>query len=500
MRGNFSQYRENFHTSSAVVPMRKGDNMENKLNNKKGSGLALIPLLVFLGLYVASGLYHMAQGVPMPFYKFPSPIALSCGIVVAFFMTKGTITEKFDIFCGGMARPTLLLMIVIFLLAGAFASICTETGARDSVVNFGLSLVPAKYMIPGIFVVSCFFGTATGTAAGTVSALVPIAASIADAAGLSIPLAVGAVIAGGQFGDNLSMISDTTIAATRSQHCGMKDKFHMNFLVSLPAALITVVLLAIFAHPETVVPVEIGEYSIIKIVPYFVVIILALVGVDVLITLMIGIAMTSVIGLTMSSMSVFELAQAAYAGFTNMTQSVYICLLIGGLSAMVTHNGGIDWMIAKLRLFIKGRKSAELGIATMAMATDVCLANNTVAIIVSGPIARDICEEFKVDPRKSAALLDIFACIWQGVLPYMGSLTIAVNLTNAALTNGYVLDPAELFGSVWYVWILAAFAILNIFFPYADVRARKDPWNWEYDCPESEVEKKKAELAGGTAK
>ncbi|HIX64621.1 MAG TPA: Na+/H+ antiporter NhaC family protein [Candidatus Anaerotruncus excrementipullorum] len=476
----------------------KGGNMENKLSSPKGSGKALIPLFVFLGLYVVSGLYNMAQGVPMPFYEFPSPIALGVGIVVAFFMTKGSITEKFDIFCGGMARPTLLLMIIIFLLAGAFASICTATGARDSVVNFGLSLVPAKYMIPGIFVVSCFFGTATGTAAGTVSALVPIAASIADAAGLSIPLAVGSVIAGGQFGDNLSMISDTTIAATRSQHCGMKDKFHMNFLVSLPAAVITIVLLMVFAQPETVTAVEVGDYSIIKILPYFVVMILALLGMDVLITLMIGVAMTSVIGIVMNSMSIFELAQAAYTGFTDMTQSVYICLLIGGLSAMVTHNGGIEWLIAKLRTFIKGRKSAEMGIAVMVMATDICLANNTVAIIVSGPIARDISEEFKVDPRKSAALLDIFACIWQGVLPYMGSLTIAVNLTAAALPD-YVLDPAELFGCVWYVWILAIFGILNIFFPYADGRARKNPWNWEYDCPESEVEKKKQELAAEAA-
>ena len=270
--------------------------MGNTLNNKKANGLALLPFLVFIVVYMGAGLVYQSKGVDMAFYQFPSVTAMFLAVLVAFIMFKGSINEKFDTFAKGAANVDVLTMLIIYILAGAFATVAAEMGGRDATVNLGLSLVPVQFLAAGLFVIAAFMGTATGTSMGTISAITPIAVGVAEKGGLNMMVVLGAVIGGAMFGDNLSMISDTTIAATRSQHCEMRDKFRVNFLTALPAALVTIVVLLIVGRPETVT--EIGDlsYSFIKVIPYLLVLILALVGMNVFLVLTIGIFAAGIIG------------------------------------------------------------------------------------------------------------------------------------------------------------------------------------------------------------
>ena len=429
--------------------------MGNTLNNKKANGLALLPFLVFIVVYMGAGLVYQSKGVDMAFYQFPSVTAMFLAVLVAFIMFKGSINEKFDTFAKGAANVDVLTMLIIYILAGAFATVAAEMGGRDATVNLGLSLVPVQFLAAGLFVIAAFMGTATGTSMGTISAITPIAVGVAEKGGLNMMVVLGAVIGGAMFGDNLSMISDTTIAATRSQHCEMRDKFRVNFLTALPAALVTIVVLLIVGRPETVT--EIGDlsYSFIKVIPYLLVLILALVG---------------------------------------MNEVFFLTLLCGGMSELIAKNGGIEWIIQKLGKVMKGNKSAQVGIAAMVSLCDCATANNTVAIIVAGDMAREVSHEYKVDPRRTASLLDMFSCVFQGIIPYGAQLLVASSLCNATVTNGTTISAANILGSLWYCWFLAAFGILSIFIPFADGICRKDPWNWEYDCAESNVAAKKALL------
>ena len=305
---------------------------------------------------------------------------------------------------------------------------------------------------------------------------------------------LGAVICGAMFGDNLSMISDTTIAATRSQHCEMRDKFRVNFLTALPAALVTIVVLLIVGRPETVT--EIGDlsYSFIKVIPYLLVLILALVGMNVFLVLTIGIFAAGIVGIATGAINLAGFAQAVYNGFCGMNEVFFLTLLCGGMSELIAKNGGIEWIIQKLGKVMKGNKSAQVGIAAMVSLCDCATANNTVAIIVAGDMAREVSHEYKVDPRRTASLLDMFSCVFQGIIPYGAQLLVASSLCNATVTNGTTISAANILGSLWYCWFLAAFGILSIFIPFADGICRKDPWNWEYDCAESNVAAKKALL------
>ena len=305
---------------------------------------------------------------------------------------------------------------------------------------------------------------------------------------------LGAVIGGAMFGDNLSMISDTTIAATRSQHCEMRDKFRVNFLTALPAALVTIVVLLIVGRPETVT--EIGDlsYSFIKVIPYLLVLILALVGMNVFLVLTIGIFAAGIVGIATGAIDLAGFAQAVYNGFCGMNEVFFLTLLCGGMSELIAKNGGIEWIIQKLGKVMKGNKSAQVGIAAMVSLCDCATANNTVAIIVAGDMAREVSHEYKVDPRRTASLLDMFSCVFQGIIPYGAQLLVASSLCNATVTNGTTISAANILGSLWYCWFLAAFGILSIFIPFADGVCRKDPWNWEYDCAESNVAAKKALL------
>lgn len=457
--------------------------------NKRGSGLALLPFLVFIVIYLGAGLWLQAKGEEMAFYQFPSVTAMFIAVLAAFCMGKESIDEKFSVFARGAANENVLTMLMIYILAGAFSTVAKAMGGVDSTVNLGLSIVPVDLLAVGVFVISAFMGTATGTSMGTITAIVPIAVGVADKSGLSIPLLLGACVGGAMFGDNLSMISDTTIAATRTQGCEMRDKFRVNLLIALPAAVITAAVLLAAGRPETAAEMGDLSFSLLKVLPYVAVLALALAGVNVFLTLTIGIFGAGIIGIAAGDLTVFTLAQQIWNGFTGMSEIFFLALFCGGLSELIAHNGGIVWLLERLRRMMRGNKSAQVGIAAMVSLADCATANNTVAIIVSGGVARDVSREYRVDPRRTASLLDVFSCVFQGLLPYGAQLLTAATLTTT--TFGIEMSPVEIVPYMWYCWILAAFGLLSIFVPYADGVCRKDPWNWTYDAPESGTPAKK---------
>ena len=445
----------------------------NRDLRKRGGGLALIPFLIFIIIYLGAGLLLQAQGKEMAFYQFPSVTAMFIAVLAAFCMGKESINEKFSVFARGAANENVLTMLMIYILAGAFSTVAKAMGGVDSTVNLGLSVIPVQLLTAGVFVISAFMGTATGTSMGTITTIVPIVVGVADRSGLSIPMLLGACVGGAMFGDNLSMISDTTIAATRTQGCELRDKFKVNFFIALPAAAITVVILLLVGRPETVAPMGDLSFSIVKVLPYVAVLVLALIGVNVFLTLTIGIFSAGIIGMIGGELTVFTFAQAIWDGFTGMSEIFFLALFCGGLSEMIAHNGGITWLIEKLRGMMKGNKSAQVGVAALVSLADCATANNTVAIIVSGNVARDISREYKVDPRRTASLLDVFSCVFQGIIPYGAQLLTAATLTT--LNYDIVMSPVEIVPYMWYCWILAAFGLLSIFVPYADGTCRKDP-------------------------
>ena len=435
---------------------------------KKGKGSALLPFLLFIVIYLGAGLYFQSQGVEMAFYQFPSVTAMFIALLLAFCQGKGTIDQKFTIFARGAANENVLTMLIIYILAGAFSTVAS-----------------------GVFVISAFMGTATGTSMGTISAIVPIAVGVADKSGLSLPLFLGACVGGAMFGDNLSMISDTTIAATRTQGCELRDKFKVNFWIALPAAIITIVVLLVVGRPETVTEMGDLSFNIIKVIPYVAVLVLALIGMNVFLVLTIGIFAAGIIGLALGDLDIPLFAQSIYNGFTGMNEVFFLSLFCGGMSEMIAHNGGIDWLIEKLGGMMRSNKSAQVGIAALVSLADCATANNTVAIIVSGPMAKNMSRIHKVDPRRSASLLDVFSCVLQGIIPWGAQLLTAASLT---AVYGVAMSPMDILPHMWYCWILAVVGILSIFIPFADGICRKDPWNWEYDVAESGVAAKKAAI------
>ena len=456
----------------------------NDLNKPKAKASALIPFLVFLLVFLGTGIILNAQDVDMAFYQLPAPVAAMVAIIFAFFMFKGSMDEKFDTFVRGAGDENIIIMCIIFILAGAFSTVSGAMGGVESTVNFALSIIPPQYITAGIFIISCFISLATGTSVGTVVAVGPIAVGLADKGGLNLALVIAALLGGAMFGDNLSVISDTTIAATRTQNVDMRDKFRMNFKMALPAAIITAILLLIFGRPVNVVAAEEYSYNIIKMLPYILVLVTALVGVNVFVVLTIGILTSGIIGMLFGDFGLLQFGQEVYNGFTGMFEIFLLSMLIGGLAALVNKEGGIQWILDKVRGMIKGRKSAEIGIAALVSLVDAATANNTVAIIISGPIAKEISTEFEVDPRRSASLLDSFSCVFQGLIPYGAQMLIAIGFTAGAVS------PLEVIPLLWYQLLLAVIAIISIYIPFTDGAINKDPWNYEHDLPMSKVAQK----------
>jgi len=402
-----------------------------------------------------------SRGVEMAFYQFPAVVAMFIAVLVAFAMNyKAGINENFKVFAKGAASEDIMNMLMIFLLAGAFSAVARAMGGVEATVNFGVSIIPASLITAGMFIIAAFLGTATGTSMGTIGALVPIALGMVDKAGLSLPLVMAACVSGAMFGDNLSMISDTTIAATRTQNVELKDKFRTNFWIAFPAAVVTIVLLVIFGRPETAKAIEASSYDIVKVLPYLLVLVLALIGVNVFLVLTIGIFSAGIIGMAYGDLTFLSFAGEIWAGFQGMIEVFLLSMLIGGTAEMAKHYGGLDWLIEKMSGMIKGKKSAQVGMSALALLTDMATANNTIAIIVDGPMAKEISEKYDVDPRKTASILDIFTCIMQGLIPYGAQFLLV-----ASLSEGRV-SPGEVIPSNWYLFLLAGFAILSYFIPW----------------------------------
>ncbi|QCX33326.1 Na+/H+ antiporter NhaC family protein [Caloramator sp. E03] len=437
----------------------------------KANGKALIPFIIFILIYLGSGIILQQKGVELAFYQLPAPVAAFVGIIFAFIILNGTIDEKFDTFIKGCGNPNIIIMCIIYLLAGAFAVVSKSIGGVDSTVNLGLTYIPANYIVAGLFIITCFISLSTGTSVGSIVAVGPIAVGLAQKAGLSLPLTLASVLGGAMFGDNLSVISDTTIAATRTQGCEMRDKFRLNLLIALPAAIITFILLLIFGRPETLPYMQTYEFNIIKVLPYIFVLVMSISGINVFIVLTAGIVLSGVIGLYYGNLTILTLCQQIFEGFKGMIDIFLLSMLTGGLAEMISKDGGIQYLLTKIQKFMKGRKSAEIGIAALVSLTDAAVANNTVAIIINGEIAKKVSSKFKVDPRRTASLLDIFSCIMQGIIPYGAQMLILLSFAKGAVS------PFQVIPLAWYIHILFISTIISIFIPFADGIIRKNPIN-----------------------
>ena len=423
------------------------------------SALALTPLLLFLALFFGAGLYYTAQGEAMGFYQLRAPVAILPALALGVWLARRRGVPAQQTLLQGMGDGNVMLMCLIFLLAGAFATVSKAIGAVDAVVALGLGALPAGLILPGLFLVAAFVSLSIGTSMGTLAAVVPIALGVADAAGLDRVLVTSAVLGGAMFGDNLSIISDTTIAATRSQGAEMRDKFRENFRIALPAAIATIVLLATLGDAA---PVEAPDAaSPWLVLPYVVVLGLALAGLDVVLVLGIGLVVSGVFGFVLAQeYDMVSFAGDIYLGFESMVEITLLSILIGGLAALIKATGGLAWLaqvIAKFARGHTGRRSGELSIAALAAGSDALTANNTVAILVTGSLAKDIAQRHGISPRRAASVLDIFACVVQGVLPYGAQILLAASLA--------AVSPLALAGSVYYCWLLALSAIVFMLWP-----------------------------------
>ena len=423
------------------------------------SALALTPLLLFLALFFGAGLYYTAQGEAMGFYQLRAPVAILPALALGVWLARRRGVPAQQTLLQGMGDGNVMLMCLIFLLAGAFATVSKAIGAVDAVVALGLGALPAGLILPGLFLVAAFVSLSIGTSMGTLAAVVPIALGVADAAGLDRVLVTSAVLGGAMFGDNLSIISDTTIAATRSQGAEMRDKFRENFRIALPAAIATIVLLATLGDAA---PVEAPDAaSPWLVLPYVVVLGLALAGLDVVLVLGIGLVVSGVFGFVLAQeYDAVSFAGDIYLGFESMVEITLLSILIGGLAALIKAAGGLAWLaqvIAKFARGHTGRRSGELSIAALAAGSDALTANNTVAILVTGSLAKDIAQRHGISPRRAASVLDIFACVVQGVLPYGAQILLAASLA--------AVSPLALAGSVYYCWLLAIATVVFIAWP-----------------------------------
>ena len=412
---------------------------------------ALSPLIVFLVLYLVTSI------IAQDFYKVPIAVAFLVSATYALLTVRGTMNERIKIFAKGAGNSTMVLMLAIFILAGAFAASAKTMGAVDATVNLALKYLPEQAILPGIFLASCFISLSIGTSCGTIAALTPLAVGIAQQSGISTPMMIGLVVGGTYFGDNLSFISDTTIVATQTQGCSMKDKFRVNISIVAPVALL--MLIVYFFLGESVsTPAEVGEANFWLVLPYLAVVILAICGVNVLLSLGIGIFLTGIIGMVMGTYDVFGWFAAMNEGMMGMSELIIVTILAGGMLEIIRHNGGIELIIKALTRNIRSKRAGEMSIAALTCLVNVCTANNTVTIITTGPIAKDIAQRFRIDPRKSASILDTASCVTQGLLPYGAQVLIAAGLSE--------VNPIAIIPNLYYPMLIGVALILAILFRY----------------------------------
>lgn len=429
------------------------------MSSVKPNALALLPLGLFLALFLGTGIYLNYQGVEMAFYQLAAPVAILPAIILAVILSKESLNERINTFIAGVGHNNIITMCLIYLLAGAFSTVAAATGGVDAVVALGLNVIPPALILPGMFLIAAVVSTAMGTSMGTLAALSPVALGLSQAAGISPALMAGVLVSGAMFGDNLSFISDTTIAATRTQGCAMKDKFKANLRLAVPAALLTIAWLATIDVGSA--PIEVPDANLWLALPYFAIIGLAVAGLNVFIVLTLGIIMAAAFGMVAVDYQVASLTQDIYLGFESMQEIFLLSLFIGGLSALIRQQGGLAFLsqnVVRLtsRLSKQPQRSSSFGIAGMTALTNLAVANNTVTILLAGEVSKKLAEEGQLAPKQSASFLDIFACVVQGVLPY-GAQALLLGAT-------FGISPLAVSIHNGYCFILGAVAIGYILF------------------------------------
>lgn len=430
------------------------------------SFVALLPLFLFLSFFIGAGLYFQQQGVDFAFYQLPSVIAILPAIVLALILSKQSLNHAIETFIAGIGHSNIIAMCLIYLLAGGFAAVAKATGGVDATVALGLSFIPSNLLLPGFFVIAAFIATAMGTSMGTIAAVAPVAVGIADQAQIDFALMAGAVMSGALFGDNLSIISDTTIAATRTQGCDMKDKFRENLIFAIPAALLTLVAFTFAGQDQLALTSQAAtaDIDLLKVIPYITILVLAVAGLNVFLVLGLGIVLAGAVGLLSPDYSWVQYGKDIYTGFSNMQEIFILSMLVGGLAALMQQRGGLAFVSQFIERAInrysnseqtQSPRAAELGMAAIVAGTNTCVANNTVSIVVTGEIAKTLAAKHGVSPKRAASVLDIFACIVQGLIPH-GAQALLVAAT-------FSITPLVAVANAWYCMILAVVAVIIVY-------------------------------------
>ncbi len=428
------------------------------METKKPKGRALLPIVIFLILYLGSGIYfeyiHPLEG-QMGFYIMSVVVAFSIALIVAMMQNRAlTFDEKIHICAQGIGDDNITIMLFIFLMAGAFSGIAKEAGGAVSIANLLLSIIPGGFAIPGLFLIACLISMAMGTSVGTITVLVPIAAQVAANGGFSLAVCVATVVGGAMFGDNLSFISDTTIAATNTQGVQMKDKFRTNFKIALPAAVLTLIILIVYALRGNAVPMESYDYNIIQALPYFIVLAMAVIGINVFVVLGAGILLFLLAGTATGSLTYVSAFTSMGNGTSGMFETMIVTILVASIGSLIRENGGFAAILDFIKKHFSGRKGGMAGIGLLTILMDIATANNTVAIVMAAPIAKTITEEYGIDPKKTASLLDTCSCIAQGIIPYGAQLLIAASLAG--------ISSMAIIPFLFYPFLLAVCVIVSI--------------------------------------
>ena len=428
---------------------------------KKGNVKALLPIGVFLVLYLGFGItFEYVLKIPMGFYNIPIVVTFLVALLVACLQNKKlSFDEKLTLMGEGIGDKNIVTMILIFLEAGIFVGVVGRESA-ESVAYFMLSIIPAQFAVAVLFVVGCFVSLAMGTSVGTITLLTPIAVAVSKASGFDMPLCVASVMGGAMFGDNLSFISDTTIAACNGQGCQMKDKFRENFAIALPAAIVTIVIILIMSFTSDVGSAVENEYSLIQVIPYVLVLIGGAIGINVFVVLLIGIVSGSVIMLATGATAATDLLANMGSGATGMFETTMVAVLVSAICALIREHGGFDALLNGIRKVFKGKKGGQLGMGILVGALDIATANNTVAIVMANPIAKEISNEYGISERKSASILDTFSCVFQAILPYGAQMLVAIS---AVTELGGSVSAFEIIPKLFYPYLLLISSLLFIF-------------------------------------
>ncbi len=436
--------------------------MNSQKINEKSNPAALLPIGVFLVLYLGFGiLFEYVLKIPMGFYNIPIVVVFLIALLTACVQNRGlNFNKKLEIMGKGVGDPNIITMILIFLAAGVFVGVVGRSSA-ESVAYFMLSVIPVRYAVAVLFVVSCFVSTAMGTSVGTITLITPIAVAVSSASGFALPLCIASVMGGAMFGDNLSFISDTTIAACNGQGCKMKDKFHANFGIALPAAILTLVLILVFSFSHDISPISLKEYDLIQIIPYILVLIGGIIGINVFVILLMGIISGAAIMLATGATQATALLSNMGSGASGMFETTMVAILVSAICALIREHGGFEFLLSAIKKVFRGKKGGQIGMGLLVGAMDIATANNTVAIVMANPIAKQMAQDYEISPKKAASVLDTFSCIFQGIIPYGAQMLVALSAANEL---GKSISAFQVIPYLFYPYLLLISSLVFIFF------------------------------------